>query len=615
MPSKRAKQKALAKANKRDAKLGKEVKDAGDGIKKDEWKPPNGRPTSEQLGFHVRTGPDSALRQSLDMNIKVENFSLAAGARELIGAGLLSLTYGVKYGLVGRNGVGKSTLLRAIANKTIKLPDFLHIIHVEQECVGDERTALQTVLDADKERDWLIQTEKDLVENEKDEDEWGINLNEIYERLEELDADGAESRAATILSGLGFDTDMQGKKTREYSGGWRMRIALAEALFVQPDLLLLDEPTNHLDVNALTWLEAFLQQWERTVIIVSHDRGFLNKCSTTTMFLHRKNLWYYGGSYDTFLKVRSEHRANQESVKKVQDRRTAHLKQFIARFGQGHKKMCRQAQSRMKMLKKLQDEAVDVDYDDPYLKLQFPCATPLPPPCISVINVQFGYDLDAPPLYENLNFGMDMDSRVAIVGPNGAGKSTFLKLLNGELVPTEGSVNRHCKLRLAKFSQHHLDMMDVKNDSVTHMRRLDDDISIEECRKYLGRFGLPGDLALQPIETLSGGQKSRLAFAELAWRKPHIMLLDEPTNHLDLETIEAMAMALNQFEGGVVLVSHDERLIDLVADELWIVDKGKKGKAGKVIVYDGSFAQYRKQLEVEFERKKLIRGKDDYGDN
>jgi len=611
MPSNRKKAKAAKKAAKKDAKLGLETKQAEEGVAELKLES-NGRPTAADLGFHIRTGPDCALRQSLDMNIKVENFGLAAGSRELIGSGLLALTYGTKYGLVGRNGVGKSTLLRAIASKQIKLPSFLHIIHVEQECVGDHRSALQTVLDADKERSWLLETEKDLVENEKDEDQWGINLNEIYERLDELDADGAESRAATILSGLGFDTDMQGKATREYSGGWRMRIALAEALFVQPDLLLLDEPTNHLDVHALTWLEAFLQQWNRTVVIVSHDRGFLNKCSTATIFLHRKRLWYYGGSYDTFLKVRAEHRQNQESVKKVQDRRTAHLKQFIARFGQGHKKMARQAQSRMKMLKKLQDEAVDVDYDDPYLKLQFPSASPLPPPCISVINVEFGYELDKPPLYRDLNFGLDMDSRVAVVGPNGAGKSTFLKLLDGEIVPTEGSVNRHCKLRLAKFSQHHLDMLDVKENSVTHMRRLDKDVSVEEARKYLGRFGLSGDLALQRIETLSGGQKSRLAFAELAWRKPHILLLDEPTNHLDLETIEAMAMALNQFEGGVVLVSHDERLIDLVADELWVVNKGKKGKPGNVEVFDGSFSEYRAFLEREFEKKNLITKEEQY---
>ncbi|KAF4722543.1 ATP-binding cassette sub- F member 3, partial [Perkinsus olseni] len=211
----------------------------------------------------------------------------------------------------------------------------------------------------------------------------GIDLMEVYERLDELDSENAESRAATILAGLGFDNEAQARPTKEYSGGWRMRIALAQALFMTPDLLLLDEPTNHLDVPALTWLEEFLASWEKTVIIVSHDRGFLNQTTSHTIFLHRKRLWYYGGNYDTFLRVRAEHRANQAVMAGVQERRVAQLKQFIARFGHGSKKMARQAQSRMKMLSKLQDEAVEVDYDDPYLQLNFPAAAPLPPPCIS----------------------------------------------------------------------------------------------------------------------------------------------------------------------------------------------------------------------------------------
>ena len=215
--------------------------------------------------------------------------------------------------------------------------------------------------------------------------------------------------------------------------------------------------------------------------------------------------------------------------------------------------------------------------------------------------------MDKPPLYTDLNFGVDCDSRIAIIGPNGAGKSTFLKLIFGELVPTEGMIQRHCKLRLARFSQHHLDMMDVESSALEHMRRLDKDVSVEEARKYLGRFGLQGDLALQPIKTLSGGQKSRLAFAEVAWRLPHILLLDEPTNHLDLETIEALAMSLNQFDGGIVLVSHDERLIELVADELWVVSRGEVGKPGTVTIFDGSFEEYREQLQAEFERKQLLK--------
>mmetsp|Transcript_10800 Transcript_10800/g.20530 ORF Transcript_10800/g.20530 Transcript_10800/m.20530 type:complete len:455 (-) Transcript_10800:329-1693(-) len=435
-------------------------------------------------------------------------------------------------------------------------------------------------------------------------------LSEVYERLEDMGSDTADTRAATILAGLGFDHEMQNQPTREFSGGWRMRIALAQALFLKPDLLLLDEPTNHLDVHALTWLEEFLLTWERTVVIVSHDRGFLNKVTTQTVFLHRKRLMYYGGNYDTFLKVRAEHRANQIATRKQQDARAGHLKQFIARFGQGHKKMAKQAQSRMKMLGRLQEEAVEVDFDDPYLRLDFPSATSLPPPCISVTNVSFEYE-PGKTLYKGLDFGLDMDSRVAIVGPNGAGKSTFLHLMEGKIVPTEGWISRHTKLRLAAFSQHHIEMMDLQSDAVTHMRRLDKDVSMEEARKYLGRFGLSGELALQPVETLSGGQKSRLAFAELAWRQPHILLLDEPTNHLDLETIEALAMALNKFDGGVVLVSHDERLISLVADEIWSVNKYEKRKdgtykPGTLTVFEGSFEEYKDRLTREFEEKSLI---------
>lgn len=568
---------------------------------------PDRRPTAEELGFFIRSGPDAARRENLCMDMEIEGVTLYAGSQELISSATLKLSHGTKYGLIGRNGVGKSTMLRAINARTIPIPNFIFVIHVEQEIDGDDTTALNAVLKVDKEREWLLAKEKELLEKPVDEPEGPISLNEVYERLEELDSDSAESRAASVLHGLGFDDEMQNKKTREFSGGWRMRIALAQALFLEPDLLLLDEPTNHLDVNALTWLEEFLNEWEKTVIIVSHDRGFLNNVTRQTIFLHHKRLLYYGGNYDTFLKVRADQKANQMATRAQQDRTEAHLKQFIARFGQGHKKMAKQAQSRQKKLAKLQEAMVDVDYDDPYLKLEFPSATYLPPPCVSVMSVAFGYDEDKPPLYKNLEFGVDMDSRVAVVGPNGAGKSTFLKLLEGDIVPTEGWISRHTKLRLARFSQHHMEMMDTSVDSVTHMRRLDKNMSVEEARRYLGRFGLTGELALKKIKLLSGGQKSRIAFAELAWRKPHIMLLDEPTNHLDIETIEALAYALNKFEGGVVLVSHDERLISLVADELWIVNKGTKGKPGFVEVFDGSFDEYKARLRREFEKKELAK--------
>ena len=416
----------------------------------------------DELPFFQRTGPAAAKRKTMSLDLRIDGIRMCAGKQELLDNAVLALNQGFKYGLVGRNGVGKTTLLRHLAEGLIPLPRHLHTVHVEQELEGDGRTPLQAVLQADGEREWLLATEQTLVDgDEETEKELGITLNEVYERLEELDSDNAEARAAQLLSGLGFDGDMQGKPTREYSGGWRMRIALARALFVKPDLLLLDEPTNHLDVHALTWLEFFLAAWEKTVLIVSHDRGFLNKVTAYTIFLNGKRLRYYGGNYDTYLRVRAEHRAAHAAHQKQNERRQAHLKQFISRFGHGAKNMAKQAQSRMKMLQKLQDEPCEVDFDDPYLRLDFPCGGHLPPPCITVQDVSFGYPIDGEPLkvlYEKCDFGLDCDSRVAIVGPNGAGKSTFLRLLTGELEPTDGHVGRHSKLVVAKFTQHHIEM-------------------------------------------------------------------------------------------------------------------------------------------------------------
>ena len=339
-----------------------------------------GRLSQEELGFFQRSGPDVQIRRAnSNMDIQISNVQLYGGRQELLSDATLKLVFGTKYGLVGRNGTGKSTLLHAISERTIPMPPHLHIIHVEQEAAPSDRSALQTVLDTDEERTYLLELERIMLEEDKDKHE-GIDLNEVYDRLDHISSDDAVARAGSILGGLGFDARDQAKATKEFSGGWRMRISLAQALFMKPDLLLLDEPTNHLDVHALTWLEEFLQRWEKTVVIVSHDRGFLNDTTTATMFLHNKRLRYYGGNYDTFVKVRSEHRANEQAVASNQNQRESHLKNFIQKFGQGHKKMVKQAQCRMKMLSKLQEERVDMDFDDPYLRLNFPSASPLPPP-------------------------------------------------------------------------------------------------------------------------------------------------------------------------------------------------------------------------------------------
>ena len=576
------------------------------------------RLTSEELGFQIRSGPDRPKNRTANLDIEINDIVLYGGRAELLAGATLKLNYGFKYGLIGRNGVGKSTLLKKLVSRDVPLPSFVFVLHVEQEIEGDETSVIDAVIKSDKEREWLLAAEAELLavdpETDADPKYHGVGLMEVYERLDELNSDDAEARAAMILTGLGFDHDMQMRATQEFSGGWRMRVALAQALFMQPDLLLLDEPTNHLDLHALTWLEEFLSQWEKTVLIVSHDRGFLNAVTTATIHLHRKKLIYYGGNYDTFVRVRAEHRANQEAISTMQTRKTDHLKQFIARFGQGHKKMAAQAQSRMKMLKKLTEEAVSVDYDDPYLCFGFEAAPSLPPPCISVIDTSFGYDVKKP-LYTNLNFGVDCDSRVAIVGPNGAGKSTFLQLLDGTLIPTDGAVRRHAKLVVSRFTQHHVDTLDLEADAIAHMKRLGatpEEVTTNDAYKLLSRFGLGQELATRPVGVLSGGQKSRLAFAQIAFRTPHLILFDEPSNHLDLETIEGLAMAINKFEGGVVIISHDERLIQMVADELWVVmpghnDEHKKWHPGTVAVFNGSFDQYKRKLKQDFLKKKLIK--------
>jgi ATPase subunit of ABC transporter with duplicated ATPase domains len=577
------------------------------------------RQTSEQLKFQIRSGPDAPKNKTHNLDIELNALTLFAGRLELLTDATLKLNYGQKYGLVGRNGVGKSTLLKNIVKREhVPLPEHVFVLHVEQEIEGDDTPVLRSVIQADSEREWLLKAEEYLLAIDPEEDAdpryFGVSLMEIYERLDELQSDDAETRAAMILTGLGFDYDMQCRPTKEFSGGWRMRIALAQALFMNPDLLLLDEPTNHLDVPSLVWLEEFLLAWERCVVIVSHDRGFLNRVTEQTIFMHRKNLLYYGGNYDTFVRVRAEHMANQQAVKAVQDRKCEHLKNYIAKYGQGYANLAAQAQSRMKMLKKLQDEAVTVDSDDPYLTFDFASQPPLPPPCISVIDTAFGYDTKKI-MYQDLNFGVDCESRVAICGKNGVGKSTFLNLLSGDLVPTEGAVRRHAKLVIAKFSQHHIDNMELEEDSITHIRKIGgtDQITINQAYTFLGGFGLGGEIATNAVKLLSGGQKSRLAFAMMSFRKPHIMLLDEPTNHLDLETIEGLAMAINRFEGGVVLVSHDERLIKMVADELWIVMPGqtdpvtKKWTPGTISVFNGTFGQYKKMLKADFLKNKLLK--------
>ncbi|KAF2072970.1 hypothetical protein CYY_005710 [Polysphondylium violaceum] len=525
-------------------------------------------------------------------DIHVEQFSLTYGKMDLIVNADLHLNYGRKYGLIGRNGMGKTTLLRHIASREIGIDNNLAILHVEQEVSGNEITVLECVLMADVERDNLLKEEarlNALPDNEKNH--LSAKLQQIYERLNVIDAHTAESRAASILSGLGFTEEMQQSPTKQFSGGWRMRVSLARALFIQPDVLLLDEPTNHLDLFACLWLESYLVNWSKTLVIVSHQREFLNAVCTDIIHLNNKKLDYYKGNYAVFEKTRSDRLKSQQRAFEAQQSQKKHIQAFIDRFRYNAKR-AKMAQSRIKQLERM--DSISEVLDDPSVTLNFLEPEPISPPILQFQDVSFGYTPDKL-LFKNLNLGIDMDSRVALVGANGAGKTTLLRLLCGELEETSGLVIRHGKLRFSRFSQHFVDQLDLSKSPLDNFLTKYPGTNPQVARAHLGKFGLSGDIALRTVNTLSGGQKSRVVLSQIAYTRPHILLLDEPSNHLDIDTVDALCQALNEFEGGILLVTHDERLISLVCDEIWYFD-GEEGEPKEVKPFDGDWTDYKRQV-------------------
>ncbi|THU44319.1 hypothetical protein C4D60_Mb02t06170 [Musa balbisiana] len=505
----------------------------------------------------------------LSRDIHIESLSLTFHGHDLIVDSELELNYGRRYGLLGLNGCGKSTLLAAIGCRELPIPEHMDIYHLTREIEASDMSALEAVINCDEER---LRLEKEAEILAAEDGGGGEALDRIYERLEAIDASTAEKRAAEILYGLGFNKQMQAKKTRDFSGGWRMRIALARALFMNPTILLLDEPTNHLDLEACVWLEETLKKLDRILVVVSHSQDFLNGVCTNIIHMQSKKLKFYTGNYDQYVQTRAELEENQMKQYKWEQEQISSMKEYIARFGHGSAKLARQAQSKEKTLAKMERGGLtEKVVKDKVLVVRFVDVGKLPPPVLQFVGVTFGYTPEKL-IYKNLDFGVDLDSRVALVGPNGAGKSTLLKLMTGDLIPLDGMVRRHNHLRIAQFHQHLAEKLDLEMSALQYMMREYPGNEEERMRAAIGKFGLSGKAQVMPMKNLSDGQRSRVIFAWLAWRQPHMLLLDEPTNHLDIETIDSLAEALNEWDGGLVLVSHDFRLINQVAEEIWVCE-------------------------------------------
>jgi len=529
-------------------------------------------------------------------DVRLESIDISFGDKVLLKEADIHLVMGRRYGFTGRNGLGKTTLLKMLSSKELKIPSHITVLHVEQEVAGDETPAIQSVLECDTKREKLLKEEKEINAalsgaNTGQDNTLTTRLNNVYKELEAIDADKAPARAAMILNGLGYATSDQQRPTREFSGGWRMRLALARALFSRPDLLLLDEPTNMLDMKAIIWLENYLQSWPSTILVVSHDRQFLNAVSTDIIHLQCYKLDSYRGNYEVFHKTREERLKNQRKEYEAQKQYRDHIQVFIDRF-RFNANRAAQVQSKLKLLEKL-PELKPVEKESE-VTLKFPECDKLSPPILQLDDVTFYYNKDKI-LFDKVCVNANMDSRICIVGDNGAGKTTLLKLLLAEHEPCHGHRHAHRNLRIGYFSQHHVDQLDLGMHSVELLAKRFPSLGQEVYRNQLGQFGVSGDLALRPVESLSGGQKSRVAFAVMSMTNPNFFILDEPTNHLDMETIEALGEALIKFQGGVILVSHDERLIRHICKELWLV------QGGKVTSIEGGIDEYKAIVEKELE--------------
>ncbi len=517
--------------------------------------------------------------------LNINNVTYLQGGEPLFQQASLQVFSNQRIGLVGTNGCGKSTLFRLIRNEIfpesgeISLQSGKTLACVEQEIANSDQSAMEFVLDGDE---TLRSLEKALARDLHD-----AAWFEAQQRYESIDGYGAPARAAQLLKGLGFDTEGLSRKVASFSGGWRMRLNLARALMHRADLLLLDEPTNHLDLEAILWLEQYLARYPGSILLVSHDREFLNATVNRIAHVHDGVIDSYAGDYDDFERARAEKIAQQNQAFQTQQAKIAHLEDFVRRFRAKATK-AKQAQSRVKALERI-TRIAPAHVTDGHFELEIEAPERSPDLLMRLDNMGFSYGDKT--LFKNMSMVLRAGARIALLGPNGAGKSTLIKLLVGELHPTSGRLEVTPEIRIGYFAQHQLENLDGSATPLVHLERIAPKETTLALRTFLGRFGLAGSSEDRPVESFSGGEKSRLALALLAWQKPHLLLLDEPTNHLDLDMRDALTIALEEYTGAVLIVSHDRSLIRAVADELWLVADGNAA------LFDGDLEDYKNWIE------------------
>ncbi|NVD27118.1 ABC-F family ATP-binding cassette domain-containing protein [Parasphingorhabdus flavimaris] len=500
--------------------------------------------------------------------LNFSNITVRLGGTVILDGATAALPPGARVGMIGRNGAGKSTLMKVIAGMlepddgSVDMPKDARMGYIAQEAPAGQDSPLDTVLAADVERASL------LAEAETASDPHRIG--EIHERLNMIEAHSAPARAAKILIGLGFDEAAQQQPMDSFSGGWRMRVALAALLFSQPEMLLLDEPSNHLDLEATLWLENFLTSYQATILVISHERDLLNNVVDHILHLQHGTTTLYPGGYDAFEKQRAERQAQQASAREKQIAQREKLESYVSRWGaKAHS--AKQAQSRVKALARMEPIAAAID--DPSLTFHFPSPAELKPPLITLDDAAVGYGDNI--ILSGLNMRLDPDDRTALLGRNGNGKTTLARLLASQLEPKKGAINKSAKLTVGYFTQYQVEELDTNDTPLEHMTRLMKGAKPGAVRAQLGRFGFSGDKATILVGKLSGGERARLALAMITRDAPHLLILDEPTNHLDVDAREALVHALNEYSGAVILVSHDRHMLELTADRLMMVDSGK----------------------------------------